>query len=129
MVERGAAISRGATVSQRNSFLTSAMEKFLAAIRDDEDEYAIQEGIAVWVGMERFHASTVLKCLQYCLISEDQYSDEKTRIWIHGNFYCRVVCLKCAEPFDVHALAQERHICPACEQVEVWFNGLEHDAS
>lgn len=66
----------------RNPYLTAGMYKFLAAIRESEDEYAIQEGLAVWVDLTQFHAGTVLRCLQFCLIKEDQYSDEQTRIWV-----------------------------------------------
>jgi hypothetical protein len=65
-----------------NSHLTPAMHKFLSAIRDSPDEYAVQDGLMVYVDLTRFHAGTVNKCLRLCLVSEDQYSDEATRIWI-----------------------------------------------
>lgn len=64
-----------------NKYLTPAMHRFLCAIRDSEDEYAIQEGLQVWVELTRFSAVTVANCLRLCLISEDSYSDGKTRIW------------------------------------------------
>lgn len=64
-----------------NKFLAPAVHRFLASIRDSEDEYAIQEGLEVWVDYDRFHPSTVLKCLQLCLIKDDDDS-KNTHIWV-----------------------------------------------
>jgi hypothetical protein len=66
----------------RSTLLSPAMKSFLEAIRDCEDEYALQERLEVWVGDRRFSPRTVLKCLQYCLIKEDCYTSPGTHIWV-----------------------------------------------
>jgi len=83
------------------------MHKFLTGIRDSEDEYAIQEGIEVWVDLTRFHASTVTKCLMLCLISEDVTGDEKTRIWVLNEDGRKVLSDEKHIPGIVTALAEK----------------------
>jgi hypothetical protein len=46
-----------------------------------------------------------------------------------GYYLARAVCIKCSEGFDVPAIANQRRICPACEQVDRWMQELDYDAS
>jgi hypothetical protein len=88
------------------------MHKFLSAIRDSDDEYAIQEGLSVYVDLTQFHAGTVLRCLQLCLIKEDSTGDEQTRIWVLTS--CGTGCLDDEKyvPEIVKALAERKEARP-----------------
>lgn len=85
------AADRGKKRKNRNPYLTAGMYKFLVAIRDSQDEYAIQEGLCVYVDLTQFHAGTVLRCLRLCLIKEDSTGDDVTRIWVLTS--CGTGCL------------------------------------
>jgi hypothetical protein len=67
--------------TRHNPYISETMQRFLAAIRDSEEEYAIQEGLEVWAGSTRFHSKTVLDCLRLCLISEDPYGSAGVHLW------------------------------------------------
>lgn len=61
--------------SDYGPFLTKAGSNFLTMLRDSEDQYAIQDGLEVWIDSRRFHSGTVQKLLRMCLIKYEDSND------------------------------------------------------
>lgn len=66
---------------KHNKWITKAGREFLIAMRDGEDNYAISEGLIVYVDSRRFSRATLQCLLRLCLVSLDSYSKDKPQIW------------------------------------------------
>lgn len=66
----------------RNRFLTRRMHEFLVALRDSEDEYAIEEAGECWVDSEKFSSRTVNRLLHLCLLSKEGSASEGVELWV-----------------------------------------------
>jgi hypothetical protein len=89
---------------KRNQFLTPAMRRFLIALRDGEDKYAVAEGREVWVDNRRFSRVTLNRLLRLCLIKAESISGHEPEIYYHNEEGDRIIDDPRYEPLICAAL-------------------------